>query len=184
MRRISAATESLPSDLIMLCSYELDHLDAASFTFLGGRHCVLENVSLKSSQIKTSINHLWVCPVPGVMASGIVPGVALKTVNRGSSWNEETSFLSFPLMLCAVAVALSSNDARDWILCLNIWHVWLCSALGMTGCWDGLVLHMLLQDCVCKSIVVIRVWWFHYCELLHNRGNCQYLIKTRPHITL
>ena len=31
-----------PSDLVMLCSYELDHLDTASFTLPGGRHRVLQ----------------------------------------------------------------------------------------------------------------------------------------------
>lgn len=75
----------------MLCSYELDHLDTASFTLLGGRHRVLEHQILQchTFKIKTRllliIKHLWICPVPGVMAPRIVPGVALKTVNCGAS---------------------------------------------------------------------------------------------------
>ena len=60
IRRISITTESLPSNLIMLCSYELDHLDTASFTFPGGRHRVLENSSCRTSHIIAKITFGYV----------------------------------------------------------------------------------------------------------------------------
>ena len=78
-------TVSSPSDLVMLCSYELDHLDTASLTLLGRRHRVLKIFKLLYFQFKTGKNHLGVSPVPGVMAPRIVPGVTLKTVNRVAS---------------------------------------------------------------------------------------------------
>ena len=44
----------------MLCSYELDHLDTASFTFPGGRHRVLENSSCRTSHIIAKITFGYV----------------------------------------------------------------------------------------------------------------------------
>jgi len=52
-------------DLIMIRAYELDHLDAASFTWSNRGHVVL-----------------GISPVPGIVAAWVVPGVAVKAVDR------------------------------------------------------------------------------------------------------
>jgi len=58
----SVCTSSL--NLVVMSSYELNHLHTASITWLGRGHVALR-----------------ICPVPGVMAPRVIPGVTVKTVN-------------------------------------------------------------------------------------------------------
>jgi len=53
-----------PPDVVVLRPYEVNHLHTATLARSGRRH-----------------RALWVGPVPGVVASLVLPGITLKTVN-------------------------------------------------------------------------------------------------------
>ena len=65
--------------LVVMSPYELNHLDTAPITWLGGRHVALEMIFNK--ECSAGHPYLRICPVPGVMTPRVIPGVTVKTVN-------------------------------------------------------------------------------------------------------
>ena len=70
-------------DGVVLRPYELHHLHAAALALLGGRHRGLTSrTPCISATPCTALSHLLgVCPVPGVVAPRVIPGVTLETVD-------------------------------------------------------------------------------------------------------